>query len=113
MKPQPIENFDIGKLVFTLDRYDGEDRETYYIRTGDVDVKYKGNLRIARFGFIQGQPNNPDARLKINLLDKPCTDPGEMHRLTPCYSVKESSFFLPLKVYLTAMKIPDEDNPFI
>lgn len=114
MKPRPIKDFSIGKIVFTLDRYDGEDRETYYVpRIGLDEIRYKGNLRIARLGFIQGYPKEPERRLIIRLLEKPCIDPGEMHELTPCYPVKESSFFMPLKEYLKAMNIPDEDNPFI
>lgn len=95
---KPFRDCLIGQVVFTLDRFEDEIRETYYIRGGkpyhndqEAACRYAGNVRMERLGFVQGNPNLPKPR--ISKITPPCGDPGEMPGATPVYDLHHSRYF--------------------
>lgn len=90
-----------GTYFATRDRMDDDEgfRITFYVRREDGPVRYPNNVRIARFGFIQGNPKEHGHELKIVRIreDGPCVDPGEMDGRTPVFTFepRETPLFLP------------------
>ena len=72
-----------GTIFVCRDVIDGEIRNTFYVRDPDGDTRYAGNVRIARFGFLQADRYG---KIRVRRFrEVPCRDPGEMPGLTPCY----------------------------
>lgn len=81
-----------GSVVFTSERIGDETRETFYVRDPDRECRYKANVAVGRFGFIQGDPTSAEPRC-IRILKKACRDPGEADGRTPCRTVECATFY--------------------
>lgn len=88
-----LAQFPFASIVFTSERIDDEVRETFYVK-GDIrPCRYPYNVRIARFGMVQGDPKSPDRPRVVRILTQACRDPGEADGRTPCSNDLAKSLF--------------------
>ena len=71
------------------DRNNMEVREVFYIRDPDGPCRYSHNVRIARIGTIQGDPDGEGPPRYRSVNKEPCRDPGEMDGRTTCHLLTE------------------------
>ena len=71
-----------GAIVYTKemmgdDKNSMEVREVFYMRDPDGPCLYDYDVKCARLGIVQGDPNDPDGHVRYVRFGKPSRDPGE------------------------------------